>query len=458
MAQAQIDEAKFRNIFEQPTIQRMLDELTDAEFEHFVQYVLQQAGYTVEYTAKQYGSGLDLKVFTGNTGSPLHAGVQVKHYSSNTLVTAPDMVKLKGGVSQNSGSVGYMVTTNGLNPAALAQADGPIPIYPIDGDHLMRYITYVRGTHPLVSTNLAHDNAPTGYSRNPISPEALFLADQVKRRPSATTKVLTLANHKGGVGKTTSALNLAFGLAGHNPDNQILLVDMDSQANLTRVLTNPQAQSAAAVHLGDYFAGRRRLSELVRPTQFKRVWLIPSDRSLTRSDTGVAAGPEAELRFVRDLHALDVAPPDVLDTRPFDWIILDTGPWMGFLTRSAIAASHYVLAPTAPSAFADMGLTLLLETVSTMQALMGDSIDILGCLVTQWQENALNKSLLASVQALLGLAKIPLLKTTIPMDKSNIEKAHLETGLGKRKTLLDRRCASARAYVSAVEEVLTYVH
>ena len=120
----------------------------------------------------------------------------------------------------------------------------------------------------------------------------------------------------------------------------MLLVDLDAQANLTRALP-PMGTSAARLHIGDYFTHKHALADLIRPTQFKHVWLIPSDKALTHSDMGISHGPGAELRFVRDLHAPDIAPPQALDTRHFDWIIIDTGPHMGLFTRSALAASRY---------------------------------------------------------------------------------------------------------------------
>ncbi len=279
----------------------------------------------------------------------------------------------------------------------------------------------------------------------------LLAADGIERRPRTQTTVLTLANHKGGVGKTTTALNLAFGLAAL--DYQVLLVDMDAQANLTRILPS-QAPGATALHLGDYFTRKRPLSALIRQTQFKRVWLIPSDNALTRSDTGVAAGPGAEVRFVRDLHALEVAPPLVLDARPFDWIIVDTGPSMGFFTRAAIAASHEVLMPIAPSVFTDLGVNLLVETVAAMRALVGEPITILGYLVTQWKEDALNNSLLALAKPNLEGAGIRPLATQIPLEKGSIEKAYLETGSGKPKNLFSKTSKVAQAYKAAVDEVI----
>src|SRR5258708_7520125 len=191
---------------------------------------------------------------------------------------------------------------------------------------------------------------------------------------------------------------------------------MDAQANITRILPS-QAPGAVALHLGDYFTHKRPLSALVRQTQFKRVWLLPSDNALTRSDAGITAGPGAELRFVRDLHALEVAPPHILDSRPFDWIIMDTGPSMGFFTCAAVAASHDVLMPIAPSVFTDLGANLLVETVAAMRALVGAPIMILGCLVPQWKEDVLNKSFLALAKPNLEGGGIPPLKTMIPLEK-----------------------------------------
>jgi len=321
-------------------------------------------------------------------------------------------------------------------------------IWPLDGDHLVRYITYVRGSRSAVDPTASSPGNPLA----PISAEALFAADEIERRAESTTKVLAVSNHKGGVGKTTTALNLAFGLASH--DKQVLLVDLDPQANLTKALPHPQAQSAAPGQIGEYFAGKRTLIELVRPSEFKRVWLIPSHNDLTTEDKGLAAGPFAELRFVRDLHALDLTPPPVLDKRPFDWIILDTGPSMGFFTRSALAASHTVLFPLAPGAFADTGLNLLRRTVSTMRSLTGAPITWLGCLITQWRDDALSRSLLADVIQELGAVGIPLIENRIPLDKGNIEKAHLETGAGKKKNLFNKKCASAAAYTAVVEGMI----
>jgi chromosome partitioning protein len=265
-----------------------------------------------------------------------------------------------------------------------------------------------------------------------------------------------VANNKGGVGKTTTALNLACGLAATG--KQVLLVDMDAQANLTKVLPM-QAPSAAAFHIGDYFRRTRLLPALIRQTQFKGLWLIPSDNALILSDSGIAAGPGAELRFVRDLHAPEVVPPHILEARGFDWIILDTGPSMGLFTRAAIAAAHYVLMPISPSVFTDLGANLLVNTVAAMSALVGEQIMMLGSLVTQWKDDQLHESLLALATPQLVGTGLSLFQARIPLDKGNIENAYLEAGSGQPKSLFShhKKSKAALGYAAAIAEVLSHV-
>jgi chromosome partitioning protein len=277
------------------------------------------------------------------------------------------------------------------------------------------------------------------------------MAETIARRSAHTTKVLTLANHKGGVGKTTTALNLAFGLAGSDYRQQVLLVDMDTQANLTRELSSLPVHNGAPTHLGDYFAQRRTLADLVRPihpTKFPGIWVIPSYQDLVLADRGVTAGSGAELRFVRDLHASSVAPPHVRDVKPFDWIIIDTGPSMGFFTRLALAASHYVLMPVSPGYFAEAGDKLLKRTIASMSALMGTDAELLGCVVTQWHDDALNRQFLQEIESNLRVVG-----QKIPVDK-NIERAHIEVEQGRGRNLFSHSKSPATlAYLTVIDEI-----
>jgi chromosome partitioning protein len=421
MAQEQRQTPDFVDLCTRPSIQRMLEELDPYQFQDFVGHVFGQAGYVVENTSRQYGPGLDFKLSVeAGTAQALRAGVQVKLYPPTRKVTSPEVNGLRGGLPDMPGVTGYFVTTSTFNDHALAEARRERRIWPIDGEHFLRYITYVRGSRPLLGAGVSEaedDVLLPDDPLAPISPEPFFAADEITRRTVETTKVLTLANHKGGVGKTTTALNLALGLA--REGYRVLLVDVDAQANVTHDLPSPHEGDAAPLYLGHYFTRQRKLAELVRPTHFERVWLIPSHTDLTLSDRGVAAGPSAELRFARDLHAPDIAPPQSVNARPFDWIIIDTGPWMGRFTRVALAAAHYIIMPIAPGVFADIGVKPLVRTVATMSALVGAPITILGGLITQWQDNKQNTELVAEATRQLDAENIALFATRIPLDKSN---------------------------------------
>jgi chromosome partitioning protein len=442
----------FAGQFTQPSIQRMLDGLSDHEFEHFVAYVFEQAGYVVEDTAGHRGPGLDLKLYTGSVApGNLRAGVQVKHYRQDRPITAPEVGQLRNGIAQNGGVPGYFVTTSSFVGPALTQAQEAPRIWPMDGARFLRYIAYVRDTRAFLPPAPQDELSLLDASPVPIPPEAIIMAETVARRPAQTTKVLTLANHKGGVGKTTTALNLAFGLAGSEHQQQVLLVDMDTQANLTRELSSQPIQNGTPTHLGDYFAQRRTLAALVRPvhpTRYPGVWLIPSHQDLVLADRGVTAGPGAELRFVRDLHAANVAPPHVQNAKPFDWIIIDTGPSMGFFTRLALAASHYVLMPVSPGYFAEAGVKLLKRTIAAMSALTGTDIELLGGVVTQWRDDALNRQFLQEIER-----RLRVVGQKIPIDR-NIERAHLEVGQGRGKSLFNRpKSPATLAYRALIEEI-----
>jgi chromosome partitioning protein len=451
------DEGLFKSIFESPSIDRLLTDLTPYQFEDFIGYVFRRAGFIVEDTATQFGPGLDLKLYTTPTPvKRLYAGVSIKQFQPPLRVTAPDIMRLKGAVASLGGVPGYLVTTSVLNEPATVQANREPRVWTLENGCLLRYITYVHGTRSTPSKEASQSIALSEPPLPPIPPEIMGAANNIPRRPTQTTRILTVANHKGGVGKTTTALNFAFGLAGMG--HQVLLVDMDTQANLTRALPNPQAQNGMPGHLGEYFGGQRRLPELIRPSHFRNVWLIPASNAMSQEDRGIASGPEPELRFIRDVHASDLVPPPVLATEPFDWIILDTGPSMGFFTRSALAASNFVLMPIAPGAFADLGLYHLRQTVATMQALSGVPIAFVGALITQWKDDRLNNELLVSVKTEMGAAGIRILNTRIPLDRNRIERAHIETGLGKKKNLFNKNSPSASAYINVIEEVLPYVN
>jgi chromosome partitioning protein len=274
------------------------------------------------------------------------------------------------------------------------------PILPINGKHLARYITYVRGSR-LAGLNSAI-----------IPPDCLFDADRIVKRSPTQTKVVTIANNKGGVGKTTTALHLALQLA--EMEQRVLLIDLEEQTNLSDSLPNP-FDGRQTPHIVDYFTKRGPLPALVRPTPFDRVWIVPGHRQVHLVDTNTPLFYPVELQFMHDVHDSSLIPP-VYQNSAFDWIILDTSPNMSLRTRAALAAAHYVLAPTKTSEYDLQGLERLLETISTMNGLRGDNAVLLGAVVTQWDEKQANRAALLNLEGDLAKLKVRLFDARIPFD------------------------------------------
>jgi restriction endonuclease len=196
MAQPVNMTALFRDIFENPTLGRMLSELDPYQFEDFVGYVFERAGFTVEDTATQYGPGLDLKLYTFPTPvKRVHAGVSVKKYTPpDQKVNAREINNLRGGLATIGGVPGYVVTTSTLNEPAITQALKTPRMWWLDGEHLLRYITYTYGTRS-EPNNATGQQGQSDPPLAPILPESFEIADSITRRPSSTTKVLAVANH-----------------------------------------------------------------------------------------------------------------------------------------------------------------------------------------------------------------------------------------------------------------------
>jgi chromosome partitioning protein len=152
---------------------------------------------------------------------------------------------------------------------------------------------------------------------------------------------ICIANNKGGVGKTTTAVNLAAGLARLN--QRVLVVDVDGQANAT-------------YSLYDVLVGTRKIDTVIWQTNEENVSLVPGDGRLQNADVELAAKPGREWRLARALHGLD-----------YDYIIIDTPPSLGVLTQNALAAAHRVLIPISLTEFSLIGMDKLDATIEDLR-------------------------------------------------------------------------------------------
>jgi chromosome partitioning protein len=190
-------------------------------------------------------------------------------------------------------------------------------------------------------------------------------------------RTFSVANQKGGVGKTTTAINLATALA--IAEQRILLVDMDPQGNLTSgVGLKGHAAAAGTIYQAltapDPIADA---SAFLLDTRVKNMSLIPADRNLTGAEVELVSMPNRELRLREFLEPL---------RDRFDFILIDTPPSLGLLTLNALVAADAVLIPLNCEYFALEGLADLVSTLRRVRAALNPSLDIAGVVMTMYDE------------------------------------------------------------------------
>ena len=184
-------------------------------------------------------------------------------------------------------------------------------------------------------------------------------------------RILAIANQKGGVGKTTTAVNLAASLAGGSDGRRVLIVDLDPQANCTSGLGFPKGTVAEGVY--EAIAGERPIRELLQLTEVANLWLLPSTRDLS--------GAEVELVAVerREYRLRDALEP-VLEQ--FDYVIIDCPPSLGLLTLNALVAANAVVIPMQCEYYALEGLSQLTETIEQVRVAFNPQLVLEGILLT----------------------------------------------------------------------------
>ena len=208
--------------------------------------------------------------------------------------------------------------------------------------------------------------------------------------------ILAIANQKGGVGKTTTALNLGYTLA--NMGKQVILVDLDPQASLTQALgVSTETRGSLADVLGDSRPGRLGLSSIIWPI-IGGLELAPGDLSLSNTELGLTArmGRENVLK-----KALANVPRSTL-------VIIYCPPSLGMLTVAALVASDAVISPTTPDALGLRGLSMFLLSLESIKSELNPGLEFLGALVTQYDKRqTMHQAALNDLQAegltILGL-------------------------------------------------------
>jgi chromosome partitioning protein len=185
------------------------------------------------------------------------------------------------------------------------------------------------------------------------------------------SRILAIANQKGGVGKTTTAINLGAGLGAL--ERRILLVDSDPQGNATRGL----GAVAEAPHLYHALSGQVPLAETIRPSGFPNLDLVPTGRDLVGVEVEFVGSAGWEHRLQEILRSV---------TEAYDIILLDCPPSLGHLTVSALTAADGILVPLQCEYFALEGVSELLSTVRRIQSGLNPGLVIAGILLTMYDD------------------------------------------------------------------------
>lgn len=213
--------------------------------------------------------------------------------------------------------------------------------------------------------------------------------------------IIAFANQKGGVGKTTSAINIAasLGILG----KKVLLCDMDPQSNATSGVGISKKSVSVSVY--DVIIGRCPVKEVILKTNYENLWLLPSDINLTGAEIEFVEDAMTE-RYFRFKNTVSPVEDE------YDYIIIDCPPSLGLLTVNAFCGSDYVIVPMQCEYFALEGLSQLTNTLKHIRRLFNPKIVIGGILITMY-DGRLN----LSVHILEELKKFfpnEILKTLVP--------------------------------------------
>jgi chromosome partitioning protein len=251
---------------------------------------------------------------------------------------------------------------------------------------------------------------------------------------------IAVANQKGGVGKTTTAINVATGLAATG--KRVLVIDLDPQGNASTGFGVNRSDRTCTSY--DLLLGTATVAEAAVRSRVPGLDVVASTVDLSGAEIELVGLDARMHRLARSLEAPDA--------RAYDFVIVDCPPSLGLLTLNALVAAESVLVPLQCEFFALEGLTQLLQTVELVKAKFNPRLDILGVVLTMFdRRNRLSEQVAADVRACLGAT---VFETVVPR---NVRLSEAPSH-GLPALIYDHRCPGSEAYIALARELLDRVN
>ncbi|WP_436643729.1 ParA family protein [Microbaculum sp. FT89] len=260
-----------------------------------------------------------------------------------------------------------------------------------------------------------------------------------------TPRVITIANQKGGVGKTTTTINLGTALAAIG--ERVLVVDLDPQGNASTGLGIDRNMRDRSVY--DVLTGERSLVDGIMDTAVPRLSVVPSTLDLLGFEQEVMGAHDRSFRLrnaIRQPFGAGAAHDD--DDFGIDYVLIDCPPSLNLLTINALSAANSVLVPLQCEFFALEGLSQLLQTVEHVKTALNPSLSIHGIVLTMFdRRNNLSGQVVDDVRRHMGQN---VYETVIPRNVRVSE----APSFGKPVLLYDMHCAGSQAYIRLASEII----
>ncbi|MBI1180403.1 MAG: AAA family ATPase [Alphaproteobacteria bacterium] len=268
----------------------------------------------------------------------------------------------------------------------------------------------------------------------------MFLNTEPKEEPKRGGRIISVANQKGGVGKTTTAINLATALAATK--KSVLVIDLDPQGNASTGLGINRAARKVSVY--DVLMGDAELGDALIDTDIPGLRLVPSTVDLAGAELELVSAEERAQRLRRALR--NPESDQVLEA--FDYVLIDSPPSLGLLTLNALVAADTVLVPLQCEFFALEGLSMLMKTVERVRSAFNPALKLEGVVLTMFdRRNRLSGQVEDDVRDFMGDV---VFKTIIPR---NVRLSEAPSH-GKPALVYDMRCPGSVAYIKLASELL----